>query len=87
MAAKVLNTVMIAVGVLVVALLSLIALYVIGYSVVAIFGHGGFGSGSARGVGAGIVVVIAFGVLALYLRSRRKAAQATIQHTHGKRAA
>jgi hypothetical protein len=88
MAAKVLNTVLIAIGALVVLLLAFIAVYVIGYSFVAIFGHGGFGSGAARGVGAGVAALFALVVLGIYLRSRRVAvAETSRQHTHGKHAA
>jgi hypothetical protein len=88
MAAKVLNTVLIAIGAVVVLLLAFIAVYVIGYSFVAIFGHGGFGSGATRGVGAGVAALIAVVVLALYLRSRRAVvAETPRQHTRGKHAA
>jgi uncharacterized membrane protein len=87
MAAKVLNAVVVAVGVVVVAVVAFIAVYVIGYSLFAILGHSGMGGGTARGVGAGITAIIAIVVLTLYLRSRRGATPATVHHGRGKHVA
>ena len=59
MASKVLNTTLMIIGGLVLALLAFIAVYVIGYSLVATFTAGGMGGGTARGVGAGIALAAA----------------------------
>ncbi len=88
MATKVLNAVLVAVGVLVLAVLALIVVYVIGYSLVAIFGHAGMGASGTRGIGAGIAAIFAIVVLALYFRSRRATtSSAHSPHARGKHVA
>ncbi len=69
MGAKVLKTIVLALGVLVLAVLALVVVYMIGYGLFAVFTHQGISS-VAGGVGAAVVIVAAIVVLGLYLRSR-----------------
>ncbi len=82
MAAKVLNTVVVAIGVLVLALLAFIAAYLVGYGLFAIFSHSGMGTSTARGVGGAIALVVAIAVLWLFLRGLRARMRATANEHH-----
>ena len=87
MASKVLNTTLMIIGGLVLALLAFIAVYVIGYSLVATFTAGGMGGGTARGVGAGIALAAAIIVVGLYVRARIVRARSMVERPHRRRAA
>jgi hypothetical protein len=78
MAAKVPNGVGRILAGLLLAALAFLALYVIGYSMVAVFGHGGFESRTARAVGAGIAAAASILLLALYFSSPPRPSQAEI---------
>jgi hypothetical protein len=71
MGAKVLKTIVVAAGVLVLAVLAFVVVYMIGYALFAVFSHGGMSAGSARGVGVGIAALVAILLLVFYLRTRR----------------
>jgi hypothetical protein len=89
MAAKVPNRFVRVLGGLLLAALAFLALYVIGYSMVAVFSHGGFESRTARAVGAGIAAAASILLLALYFTSPARPSQAEIsgRRYHPKRAA
>jgi membrane protein implicated in regulation of membrane protease activity len=87
MESKVLNTFLMIVGGLVLALLAFIAVYVIGYSLVAIFSAGGMQGSTARAAGAGIAMAAAVVIVAVYLRARSSRARAMADRPHRKRAA
>ncbi len=90
MASKVVNGIIVAVGIVVLAVLAFIVVGVIGEGLAAIFGHAGFQGGSARAIGGGVAIVAALGLLAVFLWSRRRnrpAAQLPGHRSHRKHAA
>ena len=90
MGAKILKSLGVALGVLVLALLVFVVVYVIGFGLYAVFSHGGMQTGTARGVGAGIALAVALLFLAIYFlsrRGRRVSGQHGQRPPHRKRAA
>jgi len=71
MGVRILKGIGITVGVLVLALLAFIVVYLIGYGLYAVFSQSGMQTSTARGVGVGITVLAALLLLAIYFLSRR----------------
>ncbi|MGI9104572.1 MAG: hypothetical protein ACR2IF_19190 [Terriglobales bacterium] len=72
MGSKVVNTVVIAAGVVVLAVLAFIVVGLIGEGLAAIFTHGGLQGGSARAIGGSLAILAALVLLAVFFRTRRK---------------
>ncbi len=71
MGSRILKSIGMVLGVLVLALLAFVVVYVIGYGLYAVFGHGGMQTATARGVGGGIAIVVALAFIAIYFLGRR----------------